>query len=101
VCVCVYEMHNENTLVDQMLVKTTKLPTQLRFITELKAIFAHRAAEYQKLARNVAHLQVPCCLANELHHVTLLQALYAQPTTKLRSILERKLDVLFEFPRSL
>jgi hypothetical protein len=49
-------MRNEYTLVDQMLAKTTKLPTQLRFITKLKAIFAYRAAQYQKLTRNVPRL---------------------------------------------
>jgi hypothetical protein len=54
--VCVYEMRNVHTLVDQTMAKTTKLPTQLRFITKLKAIFAYRAAQYQKLARNVPHL---------------------------------------------
>jgi hypothetical protein len=41
----VYEMHNENTLVDQTMAKTTKLPTQLRFIAKLKAILAYRAAQ--------------------------------------------------------
>jgi hypothetical protein len=51
-------MRNENTLVDQTIAKTTKLPTQLRFITDLKAVFAYRAAQYKKLARNVPHLQV-------------------------------------------
>ena len=41
------------------------------------------------------------CLANESNHVTLMQALYTQPTTKLRNILKRKPDVLFELLRSL
>ena len=39
-----YEMSNENTL-DQMIAKTTKLPTQLGFITKLKAIFVYRVAQ--------------------------------------------------------
>jgi hypothetical protein len=62
--VCVYEMRNENTLVDQTMAKTTKLPTQLRFITKLKVIFAHRAAHYQRLAQKVPHLllQLSCQL---------------------------------------
>jgi hypothetical protein len=57
--VTVYEMRNENTR-DETMTKTIKLPTQLRFITTLYAIFASRAAQYQKLVRNVPHLQVHC-----------------------------------------
>jgi hypothetical protein len=54
----VYEMPNENTLINQTMAKTTKLPTQLRFTTKLKAVFVHRTTQYQKLERNLPHLKV-------------------------------------------
>ena len=94
-------MHNENTLVDQTMAKTNKLPTPLRFTTKLKAIFPYRAAQYNELARNVPHLQAHCYLSCQRVKSRDPNANSVRTNTKLRNTLERKLDVLFEFLRSL
>jgi hypothetical protein len=93
-------MSNENTLVDQTMAKTTKLPTQIRFITKSN-ICIPSCTVPRTGTKYATPSSALLCLANELNHVTLMQILYAQPSTKLRNILERKLYVLFELLRSL